>query len=185
MDGAPKPKTKKYKGNLYSETRYAVIKEMEKELPLLKGDVLEIGAGNWDMPKTLLTGVSKHWRTDQKHYGGHKNKVDQYIDVHNMPSEWDNKWDAVIALECFECFYDPKKAITEIHRVLKKGGKAIISSPFNYVWFGSKEKNVKDYWRITQDGWELLMKNFNIIDIRGLGGSGPKDRFGYFIVGVK
>jgi hypothetical protein len=53
MDGHPNPKTKKWKGNLYSETRHAVIEWLSKELPEITGDVLNVAAGNWPIPKRL------------------------------------------------------------------------------------------------------------------------------------
>ena len=54
MDGHPNKKNKKYNGQMYSETRFAVIKWLEKELPLITGDVINISAGNWDVPKNFL-----------------------------------------------------------------------------------------------------------------------------------
>lgn len=39
MDGNPKPKNKKWRGQIISETRHYVYSWLEKELPLLSGKV--------------------------------------------------------------------------------------------------------------------------------------------------
>lgn len=193
MDGNPNPKNKKWRGAQVSETRFYVSKWMEKELPLLSGSVLNIGAGNSDVPKTLLDfkKVGKYTTMDKKWYGDAKNKVDIYGDIQELPKEWTNSWDAVISIEVLECVPNLFKAMEETHRVLKPGGKFLVTCPFNYRFFGSgtglgKKKNpVKDYWRVTRDGWEMLFSNFSSVRIEGFGGNGDWDRFCYCIVGTK
>jgi len=194
MDGAPNPKSKKWKGNTYSETRFAVIQWLERELPNIKGDVIIVSAGNWEVPKQLLTntGIKSVKTFDRKVYGNTKNAVDFQGDVHDMPKEWTNKWDCVINNQSIECYENPFKAIDEMHRILKPGGVLLIDAPFNYRWFGmgswedpkQNEKVVKDYWRITRDGWELLTKKFKNVRIER---SGPNkhDPYTYMIKGFK
>ncbi len=137
MDGHPNPKNCKWRGQMYSATRYAVIKWLEKELPSISGDVLSVAAGGWPVPKQLLDfkKVKKYTTFDKKFYGDGKNPVDVYGDVHAMPKDWDNKWDCVICNQAIECFKNPFKAISEMHRVLKPGGVLLIDAPYNYRWF--------------------------------------------------
>ena len=54
MDGNQIPKTKVWRNNHYSETRYAVIKWLEKELPKVSGRIINLGAGGWKVPYQLL-----------------------------------------------------------------------------------------------------------------------------------
>ena len=195
MDGYPKKKSKEWHGQLYSETRFAVIKWLEKELPNVGGKVLNVAAGGWQVPRQLLdfTKVTKYITFDKKWYGDSKNKVDIRGDVHDMPKDWNNKWDCVICLESIECFDNPFKAMDEMYRVLKPGGIFIASCPFNYVWFGRgsnkeslKKKNpVKDYWRISKDGWDSLLGKFSKHTIEGFGGERDNDRFVYCVKGIK
>ena len=123
MDGFPNKKNKIWKGQAYSETRYAVIKWLERELPKVTGDVLNVAAGNWPVPKQLLTnpGLKTYVTFDKKLYGSGKNIVDVYGDVHNMPKEWTNKWDCVLCNQSLQSFENPFVAVEEIRRVLKKG----------------------------------------------------------------
>jgi len=194
MDGYPNPKTRKWRGEQYSETRYAIIKWLQRELPNITGDILNVAAGGWQVPKQLLTnpGVKKYVTFDKKFYGDGKNQVDVHGDVHNMPAEWTNKWDCVICNQAIECFKNPFKAVSELHRVLKPGGILLIDAPFNYRWFGegsfpgkkAKPHRVYDYWRITRDGWEELTKDFTKVTIER---SGPNkwDPYTYMIKAIK
>jgi len=89
-------------------------------------------------------------------------------------------------------FENPFKAMSEMHRVLKKGGILLIDAPFNYRWFGEgsfpgakpKKTRVYDYWRITRDGWELLTKDFKDVRVER---SGPNkwDPYTYMVKCVK
>jgi len=194
MDGHPIKKKYKWRGQIYSETRYAVIKWLERELPKVTGDVLNVASGNWDVPKKLLTNpkLGKYTTFDQKWYGDSKNKVDVRGDIHNAPKDWTNKWDCVICNQAIECFENPFKAMDEFYRILKPKGVLYIDAPFNYRFFGEgtfpgakpKKQPVKDYWRISEDGWRLLTKKFSSVKIER---SGPNkwDPYTYMVTAVK
>ena len=195
MDGHPNKKSKLYEKNLYSETRYAVIKWLEKELPKVSGDVVNISAGNWPIPKKLLVPekIKSYKTADLKFYGATKNVVDFYVDVHKLPKDWENKWDCVLNFESLECYENPFVAVGELHRILKPGGLLLLSCPFAYRWFGDGSwadpkqnlKGVKDYWRPTKQGLELLTKAFSKVEVVGFGGTGPHDRFVHCLKAIK
>lgn len=193
MDGYKKPKVKKFGGVAYSETRYAAIKFLQREVPLLKGRVIEVSAGNWDVPRGFLNKneVTQYISFDKKIYGDSKNKVNVYGDVHDMPfpSEYA---DGIINSQSFQNYYNPFKAIGEMYRVLKKGGVLLLDCGFNTNFFGygstpeslKKKNHVQDYWRITKNGWELLTKGFSKVKIEE---SGPNswEPYCYMIKAVK
>ncbi|KKL04025.1 hypothetical protein LCGC14_2620200, partial [marine sediment metagenome] len=164
----------------------------EKELPSIKGSVLNVAAGGWPIPKQLLDSkkITNYVTFDKKFYGNSKNPVDVYGDVHNMSKDWSNVWDCVICNQAIECFENPFKAMEEIYRVLKPNGVLLIDCPFNYrafcigTWKNPKQ-GAPDFWRITKDGWKLLTKQFNNVEIEEFGGTGPHDRFVYCVKAVK
>lgn len=194
MDGHPVLKNCKWRGQIYSETRYAVIKWLEIELPKITGDILNVAAGEWPVPKQLLTnpGLGKYVTFDKKVYGDSKNNVDVYGDVHNMPKNWSGMWDCVICNQSLQSFKNPFVVVNEMHRILKKGGVLILDVNFNYRFFGEgtfpgekpKKHRVFDYWRFTRDGLELLTENFSSVDIKA---SGPNvwDPYTYMVKAIK
>lgn len=57
-------------------------------------------------------------------------------------------YDTVICTEVLEHTCNPFKALIEIHRILKKGGRAIVTVPCNFRVHGP----LPDSWRITEHG---------------------------------
>ena len=55
--------------------------------------------------------------------------VDLNLDISNMSEIADGVFDLVIASDVLEHVYDDRKAIFEIHRILKVGGRAILTVP--------------------------------------------------------
>ena len=60
-----------------------------------------------------------------------KRKPDIVADVHNLPFK-DGEFGVVLCTEALEHFKEPQRAINEINRVLKKGGRLILTTRFVY-----------------------------------------------------
>ena len=130
--------------------------------------------------------ITKYTTFDKKKYGDSVNPVQVFGDVSDM-SFSDGEFDAVINNQSIECYPNPFIAVSEMHRVLKKGGVLLIDMPFNHNWFGygstpescSKKNKVYDYWRITPQGLELLLKDFDKVELKI---SGPNNWEPYCIM---
>lgn len=72
-------------------------------------------------------------------------------------------FDGVILTEVLEHCVDPKAAIAEVFRVLKPGGLLLVTSPF--MWPDHRTEDYKDYWRFTEQAWELLLSAFGDVQI--------------------
>ena len=79
----------------------------------------------------------------------------------------DASFDCIVCLETLEHVKDPFKALSEVYRVLKPGGKFVGSAPFTYELHGEE---YGDYWRFTRQGWEELLKNFKKVSIEPYAG---------------
>jgi len=80
------------------------------------------------------------------------------VDMQNLPYEG-NTFDYVISDQVFQYIKNPKKAMGESVRVLKKGGIAIHTTCFmNYI-----QPAPKDLWRFTPDGLRCLCGDFSEI----------------------
>lgn len=60
----------------------------------------------------------------------------------------DKSFDLVLCTQVLEHCLDPFRAIQEIHRILKPGGRLLASAP--HVWF--YHPHPTDHWRFTQQG---------------------------------
>ncbi len=76
----------------------------------------------------------------------------------------DESFDLVICTEVLEHTLQPFDAINEISRILKKGGKLLLSTPYNFRihW------PLPDCWRFTEYWLMALLKNFSSVTINDL-----------------
>ncbi len=100
-----------------------------------------------------------------------ENNPDIVADAHDLFMIKKGTFDTVIATELLEHCRDPVQVLKEIHRVLKKGGTAIISTPFLYPY----HPDPNDYFRYTRDGLKMLCKDFSHVEIKEVG-----NRFFFF-----
>lgn len=118
----------------------------------IPGKKLDIGSayGSWvkkNYPNTITI--------DQR--GG----ADVIGDIHSMPFR-DMEFSAVFCFEVLEHTKNPKKAVSEIKRILTREGVAYVSTPFFYEIHGEE---YGDYWRFTKQGLQELFKNFSKTEI--------------------
>jgi len=78
--------------------------------------------------------------------------VDDKVDLQNMDIYEDNLWDLVICSHVLEHVDDDIKALREIYRVLKPGGKAILMAPINLGLKESVEADVNKAYS-EQERW--------------------------------
>jgi len=145
--------------------------------------------------KILDVGTSQRFAKELKPYenlfegkeylaGGYNPKMDFgdyncdfHTDIENLPFNND-EFDSIICLEVIEHVSNPFKALEEIYRVLKPGGKILLTAPFLHGYHGkTKDKIINhahdeypDYFRFTHQGLELLFKNFTNVTIEVLNG---------------
>ena len=81
-------------------------------------------------------------------------KPDIVGDIHHIPLQ-NESVDAIFCLAVLEHVKDPIRAMDEMTRILKPGGKILIYVPFLY-YYHAHEGYYGDYWRFTHD----TLKNF-------------------------
>lgn len=92
--------------------------------------------------------------------------IDIVSDIIAIP-EKDESFDAIFCTEVFEHIPDPLLAIKEFKRLLKRGGKLIITAPFNSLthfapYHYSSGFNKYFYeWHLTQNGFEINEMSLN------------------------
>lgn len=73
-------------------------------------------------------------------------------------------YDYVVCTEVLEHTRQPFDAVNSIHKILKTGGLAFISTPFNFRIHGP----LPDCWRFTEHGLRELFKAFDILELNTL-----------------
>lgn len=79
--------------------------------------------------------------------------VDVTGDMHALPFE-DNYFEQILSTEVLEHSYDPCKAVDELRRVLKPGGKLILTTRFVYPLHDTPH----DFFRFTEFGLKHIFR---------------------------
>lgn len=79
--------------------------------------------------------------------------VDLVASVYQLPFT-DGEFEIVLCCSVLEHLEDPRKAIQEMRRVLRPGGKIIVSVPFMFPVHDAPG----DYWRFSKFGLQQLFK---------------------------
>ena len=81
--------------------------------------------------------------------------VDRILDLHAIELP-DESAGCVLCLDTLEHVEYPRKAVDEMHRILRPDGILILSSVFEFPIHGYPD----DYWRFTPSGFRSLLKPF-------------------------
>lgn len=75
-----------------------------------------------------------------------------------------DRYDFIVCTEVLEHTRQPFDAVSSIYQMLKHGGIAFITTPFNFRIHGP----LPDCWRFTEHGLRELFKNFEIVELEAL-----------------
>jgi SAM-dependent methyltransferase len=117
-----------------------------------RGDLLDVGCG--DMPYrpvvsglvTVYHGLDIEPRSVEVQYVGSATDMSQVPDAH---------YDTVLCSEVLEHVDRPRDALGEIARVLRPGGRLILTAPF----LSRLHEEPRDFYRYTRYGLAQLMKD--------------------------
>lgn len=90
----------------------------------------------------------------------------------------DASQDLVLCEHVLEHVVDPLTAAREIERVLRPGGIALITTPFNYPWHGG----YIDFYRLTPAGYLTTFRNLEPVHVGH--GPGPASTITYALQGA-
>lgn len=121
------------------------------------------------------------------------NGPDIVLDIceNNSDKIADGCYDVVICTEVLEHTQRPWDAANEIHRILRPGGIALVTTPFNFRIHGPlpdgwKEGDpVSDYWRFTEHGIRILFSKFKEVHVTSFESDRPLMPYHYSIIAVR
>lgn len=100
--------------------------------------------------------------------------VDVVAPAESLPFD-DDSFDCVLCTQVLEHVRDPTVVVSEIHRVLKIGGTAFISTHGVIRYHATPDRRPDDYWRWTHAGLALLLqreREWQSVSIIPNGGTG-------------
>lgn len=138
------------------------VKNTSEKFIKKPGNVLEIGSKD-------ITGNVREYFSDAKSYTGTDMErgfnVDLIIDAHDLLKKF--KKESFNTVLCFEMLEHDREFWTTVlvmHKLVKKGGYLIISTPT----FGFPlHRHPKDYFRFGEDAFrEIFFEGFNILELK-------------------
>lgn len=148
--------------NPFFFARRGLWRELRKMLPSLTGEVLDVGCGRQPyrahLPATRYVGLDVD--TPQTRALG---KADVVYDGKTIPFPAAS-FDGVLCSQVLEHVFLPEKFLGEINRVLRPGGRFILTVPF--VW--DEHEQPHDFGRYSSFGVRALLERngFDVISLR-------------------
>src|SRR5690554_5512706 len=143
--------------------------------PFVSGDLLEVGCGEGRGVEVLLSEVDSYHGLDKipevitNLRGRFPNVTFEQAVIPPFQTIASNKFDTVVSFQVIEHIQDDRLFLQEIYRVLKPGGKAIISTP------NIRQTLSRNPWHIREYTSEQLRKLcediFDQVEAMGIGGN--------------
>ena len=130
-----------------------------------RGRLLDAGAGRMAYRRMLEEFCGAYESLDLS--GPAAGRLDHVADLQatGLP---DAQYDSIFCTQVLQHLPEPEQAVREIARLLKPGGKAILSAP-HLVWLHNEPR---DYWRFTGHGLRRLLEKagLRVLSIEPAGG---------------
>jgi SAM-dependent methyltransferase len=146
----------------------AAVRDLGGELT---GRVLDVGCGERPYERLIRASEYVGLELDTPEARA-RNRADAYYDGHRFPFA-DNSFDGVLCNQVLEHVFEPDSFLREIARVLKDGGRLLLTVPF--VW--DEHEQPRDFGRyssfglaalLARHGFELLQTRKTAADVRAL-----------------
>lgn len=148
--------------NPFYFARQGLAKNIRALSSHISGKILDVGCGQ--KPYEHLFQATEYIGLEYDSPENRKKKhADFYYDGHVFPFE-SNLFDSLVVNQVFEHVFNPDDFLNEVLRVLKPGGKLLMTVPF--VW--DEHEQPHDYARYSSFGLQFILEKhgFNIIEQR-------------------
>lgn len=152
-----------------------LIKAYYLSLDYIKGDVLEVGCGEGRgvdliLPKTKsFTGIDKIQEVVDNLKTKYPKGNFQQMVIPPFASLPDNHYDVVVSFQVIEHIKDDLGYLNEIYRVLKPGGKALITTPNIKMSLSRNPWHIREY--TANELSELAKRIFANVEMKGVAGN--------------
>jgi ubiquinone/menaquinone biosynthesis C-methylase UbiE len=147
----------------------------EMAVKIISGKVLELGCG-WGRGVEKLISNCDHFTGLDKNEPLIKALQEKhpkhYFNTVNLPflTEFeDNTFDFIVTFQVIEHIQDDNKFLQEAHRVLKPGGKILLTTVNKEYSLSRNPWHIREYK--TEELKSLMLKYFKTLDAKGVGGN--------------
>ncbi|MFZ2484779.1 MAG: class I SAM-dependent methyltransferase [Minisyncoccia bacterium] len=137
---------------IYKTGRAELHDQIKRHARVIRGRVLDIGAGNFPRYKNLFN-FDEYLRMDMTP----GKDIDVAGSIEDIPLP-DNSFDSVVCTQVLGDVYDLRKAFKEIYRILRRGGNVLITESL----FDPLHDEPNDYWRFTPHSLRRLAEEANL-----------------------
>ncbi len=125
-----------------------------------KDSVLDIGMAMRDKYEKI---VCNNLETlDVNDYGSYPDIV---CDICSDITGLENKYDKIICIAILEHVYDPFKAVSNLKKMLKDGGKIYGNVPYLYHYHAPQDLKFQDYFRFSKDALAYIFRDFTNVEL--------------------
>ncbi|MEI6696619.1 MAG: class I SAM-dependent methyltransferase [Bacteroidota bacterium] len=136
--------------------------DLKKQLPIFKGEVLDVGCGESPYKFLLMESHTNYHGIDtiDSHKFDYDNDSITHFNGKDIPFSED-KFDYVLCTEVLEHVFSYQQLINEIFRVMKKGSKGVFTIP----WSARYHYIPYDYYRYTPAALQEMFSSFANVQI--------------------
>lgn len=134
--------------------RVLLAEEVARHAPMLRGTVLDVGSGRYRRYQHLCTGATEYRTLDHDPAGG----PDIVGSAEHIPLP-DASVDGVLCTQVLEHLPHPWLAIAEMYRVLRPGGRIVLTAPQT----NELHEEPHDYFRYTNYGLRRLFEDAGFV----------------------
>lgn len=151
-----------------------LLKAYHVAAPMVSGDLLDLGCGEGRGVELLLGNAKSYLGLDKieeiiERLRGKYPQVQFEAGVFPPFKLPDNSFDTVVSFQVIEHIQNDELFLSEIYRVLKPGGKAILSTPNIKMTLSRNPWHTREY---TADQLsDLARKYFDKVEMKGIAGS--------------
>jgi SAM-dependent methyltransferase len=149
--------------------RNRLLKGIQQHAAQLQGKLMDFGCGSKPY-KSLFSNITEYIGVDYDSPGHpHTNEqIDVLYDGKHLPFP-DNHFDSIFTTEVFEHIFNLPEILKELNRVLKPGGKILITCPFAIC----EHEVPNDFARYTSFAMKYMLEqnNFSVLHLDKTGNS--------------